>query len=76
MTKEADLKELTELIKGQAKAHPRGPDFCQIWPQVKDGLGLLKAIIGSIPGVSFFAKAAIDIVIAAGDAAVAALCKK
>jgi hypothetical protein len=80
---EADVKELTKAIKEHGKmpvektfrAGGAQGTFCEVWPDAKGGLTLLKSIIGSIPGVSFFAKAAIDIVIAAGDAAVSALCQ-
>lgn len=82
---EADVTELTKLIKEHAKvpAAKGGPEtrgvketFCEVWPGAKSGLTLLKSIIGSIPGVSFFAKAAVDVVIAAGAAAVSALCNQ
>ncbi len=78
---EAEMKELTSLIKEHGKmpaAKKGGPQetFCTAWPQAKNGLILLKAIIGSVPGVSFFAKASIDIVVAAGDAANSAFCQQ
>ena len=78
---EAEMKELTSLIKEHGKlpaAKKGGPQetFCTVWPQAKNGLNLLKEIIGSVPGISFFAKASIGIVIAAGDAADSALCQK
>ena len=78
---EADVKELTKMIKEHGKmpaAKKGGPQetFCDVWPQAKNGLNLLKSIIGSVPGVSFFAKAAIDIVMASGDAASSAFCQQ
>jgi hypothetical protein len=78
---EAEVKELTKMIKEHGKmpaAKKGGPQetFCDVWPQAKNGLNLLKGIIGSVPGVSFFARASIDIVVAAGDAANAAFCQQ
>jgi hypothetical protein len=77
---EADVKELTKMIKEHGKmpaAKKGGPQetFCDAWPLAKNGLNLLRSIIGSVPGVSFFARASIDIVIAAGDAASSAFCQ-
>jgi hypothetical protein len=77
---EAELKGLTEVIKKHPAPKAKGvaeaqAKFCQVWPQAKTGLELLNTIIVAIPGVGPFAKAAIGIVIGAGDAASAALCK-
>ena len=74
---EEDVKELTAMIKEHAKVK-RGPPetFCQVWPEAKNGLQLLSTFIGTIPGVGPFARVAIGIVIAAGDAASSAVCKK
>ncbi|BCT67321.1 hypothetical protein [Nitrosospira sp. NRS527] len=72
------IQELTELIKKSevSKAEAMGVDFCGIWPSARTALTALKGILGAIPGVSVFAGSAISIVIAAGDAASNAMCKK
>jgi hypothetical protein len=72
---EAEVKELTNVIKEQARI-PKDAQttFCGVWPQAKTALELLRTFIGVIPGVGLFAKAAIVIVIAAGDAASSAVC--
>jgi hypothetical protein len=49
--------------------------FCNSWPGVRAGLDGLRTILSLIPGVNVFAGPAITIVLAAGDAAKAALCK-
>lgn len=75
---EADVKALSKVIKEQARL-PKAKDaqttFCEIWPNAKAALPLLQTFIGAIPGVGFFAKAAIGIVIVAGNAAEEAVCK-
>ena len=76
---EADVKNLTEVIKEhirttKAKVPPQDA-FCKIWPQAREALQLLSTFIATIPGVGIFAKVAVGIVIAAGDAASAAVCK-
>jgi hypothetical protein len=75
---EADVAALTKAIKEQARL-PKAKDaqttFCEIWPKAKEALPLLQTFIGAIPGVGFFAKAAIGIVIVAGNAAEEAVCK-
>jgi hypothetical protein len=82
MTKEmftvtdADIKDLTKLIKEKGQVTDAAQDtFCKIWPQAKTALELLGSFISAIPGVGLFAKAAITIVIAAGEAAAKAVCK-
>ena len=73
---EADVKDLAEVIKEQAKVPKDAQDtFCGVWPQAKTALELLKTFIGVIPGVSVFAKVAIGIVIVAGDAASSSMCQ-
>ena len=81
---DAQVKELEALIRQNRPAvRPAatatvqamgGGSFCSIWPTAKAALQALQGIIGTIPGVSVFAGAAIAIVIAAGDAAHGALC--
>jgi hypothetical protein len=74
---EADVENLKKVIEQQARV-PKGEaqqTFCGIWPQAKNALELLMTFIGAIPGVGVFAKVAIGIVIAAGDAASKAVCK-
>jgi hypothetical protein len=71
---EKDVKALSDAIKAHGSA-PKSADFCTIWPGAKQGLQLLLQIIDKVPGIGLFAKAAIGIVIAAGDAASAAFCK-
>ena len=74
---EADVNELTKAIKEHVKVTKGGPQqtFCQVWPQAKEGLQILSTFINTIPGVGVFAKVAVGIVIAAGDAASSAVCK-
>jgi len=82
---DAQVRELEDLIKQhRAAIRPAatvtvaalgGGSFCSIWPTAKAALQALQGIIGTIPGVSMFAGAAIAIVIAAGDAAHNAICK-
>ena len=75
---DADIQSLKEALETNAsqKLSAAGlSDFCEVWPNVKKALLVLQGIIGSIPGISIFAKAAIGVVIAAGDAAAAVLCK-
>ena len=71
----AQIKELSELIKKSeiSKYEAQGVEFCNIWPNAKSAL---QTILGAVPGVSIFAGAAISIVIAAGNAASEAMCKK
>ncbi|MEM7443333.1 MAG: hypothetical protein AAF414_08410 [Pseudomonadota bacterium] len=52
-----------------------GIDFCNIWPSARQALVVLRTILDAVPGVGLFAKAAIGIVIAAGDAAENAFCR-
>lgn len=77
--KDADVKELTKLIKEQAgKEALAGLDpkaFCGIWPKVKDGLEMLRKLLELIPGFGFWVKRAIEMVIAAGDADFKAFCQ-
>jgi len=73
---DADVGNLTEVIKKQQQVPMAAQStFCDIWPQAKTALELLNTFIVTIPGTGFFAKAAIGIVIAAGDAASNAVCK-
>ena len=74
----AQIKELSELIKKSeiSKYEAQGVEFCNIWPNAKSALTALQTILGAVPGVSIFAGAAISIVIAAGNAASEAMCKK
>ena len=76
---DADVKHLTNVIKDHVKTTkakvPAQETFCKIWPQAKEGLQLLSTFIAAIPGVGVFAKVSIGVVIAAGDAASAAVCK-
>ena len=58
-----------ELVDSGAK-----DQFCELWPKAKQALNLLLPLLGLVPGIGLFAKAAIGAVIAAGDAAHAALC--
>jgi hypothetical protein len=48
--------------------------FCQVWPQAKEGLTLLRSILQFVPGVGVFAAPAIGIVTATGDAVQKGLC--
>jgi hypothetical protein len=50
--------------------------FCTSWPVAKGVLDQLRSVISLVPGVSVFAGAAVAVVIAAGDAAFGAMCKK
>jgi len=73
---QTDVENLAKVIKEHVKK-TKGPaqdTFCGIWPQAKEGLQLLSTFIGVIPGVGIFAKVAIGVVIAAGDAASSAVC--
>jgi hypothetical protein len=75
---EADAAALSKVIKEQArlpKARDAQTTFCEIWPKAKEALPLLQTFIGAVPGVGFFAKAAIGIAIVAGNAAEEAVCK-
>lgn len=78
---EAQVQELADVIRrakaaeaaSAAEADAR-TTFCKVWPSVRGGLEALRLVLGSVPGVSAIAGAAISIVIAAGDAAKQALC--
>jgi hypothetical protein len=73
----ADVENLAMVIKEHVKK-TKGPaqdSFCKVWPQAKEGLQLLSTFIAAIPGVGVFAKVAIGIALAAGDAASSAVCK-
>jgi hypothetical protein len=73
---EADVKDLSKVIREQARVPKDAQeDFCEVWPQAKTALQLLKTFIGIIPGVGAFAKVAIGIVIVAGEAASSAVCQ-
>jgi hypothetical protein len=72
---EADLDRLANAIATHApSARGATESFCQVWPQAKEGLTLLRNILQFVPGVGAFATAAIAIVTAAGDAAQKGLC--
>lgn len=74
---DAELQSLKEALvpDPSQKVTAAGlSDFCEVWPNARTALLALQGIIGSIPGVSIFAKAAIGVVIAAGDAAAEVLC--
>ncbi|NIE63156.1 hypothetical protein [Burkholderia sp. Ax-1719] len=78
---EDQIDALTEQIKksvGDTHLLAGGPSekFCEVWPVASEGLTALKGILGVIPGVSAFAAVAIGIVLAAGNAASNAVCKK
>ena len=76
-----DVEGLTKAIQEHvrtprdAQARDAQTSFCSIWPQAKAALEILLTFIGTIPGVGIFAKVAIGVVVAAGDAASSALCK-
>jgi hypothetical protein len=75
-----DIDNLTKAIQESAqkeefRALGARENFCKVWPAARQGLEILKDIISVVPGVSIFAKGAIAVVIAAGDAASGALCK-
>lgn len=53
-----------------------GINFCDIWPGARQALEVLRTILDAVPGVGFFAKTAIGIVIAAGNAAEDAFCSR
>jgi hypothetical protein len=72
---EADLDQLANAIATHAPAARGATEtFCQVWPQAKEGLTLLRTILQFVPGVGMFAAPAIGIVTAAGDAAQKGLC--
>jgi hypothetical protein len=73
---DADVENLTDVIKKQQQVSMAAQNnFCEIWPQAKTALELLNTFILVIPGAGFFAKSAIGIVLAAGEAASNAVCK-
>jgi hypothetical protein len=74
---ETDLDQLANAIATHAPAARGGATetFCQVWPQAKEGLTLLRDILQFVPGVGMFAAPAIGIVTAAGDAAQKGLCQ-
>jgi hypothetical protein len=64
------MKELEKAIQSARMEGMGGKDqFCSVWPQAKEGLSALQAILAMVPGVSAFAGPAIGIVLAAGTAA-------
>jgi hypothetical protein len=72
---EADFDQLANTIATHAPAARGATEtFCQVWPQAKEGLTLLRTILQFVPGVGMFAAPAIGIVTAAGDAAQKGLC--
>jgi hypothetical protein len=72
---DADIEDLAKLIRQHGPVQKDAQKtFCGIWPKAKEGLELLRTILDLIPGIGVFAKAAIAIVLAAGDAANNALC--
>lgn len=50
-------------------------DFCRSWPDARKALVFLRGVLNVVPGVGPFARAAIGVVIVAGDAAEKAFCK-
>lgn len=70
---EQEIEQLAQEIKAKAAA-PRDVNFCGIWPSAKQALEVLRTILDVVPGAGLFAKAAIGIVIGAGDAAYKAFC--
>lgn len=69
-------KALEEAIRKTVQPMGAMDAFCGTWPTVKPVLNELRNIIALVPGISVFAGPAIVVVIAAGDAAFAAICKK
>jgi hypothetical protein len=73
---DADVENLTQAIKQQPQVPMAAQNtFCNVWPQAKTALELLSSFIVTIPGAGVFARIAIGVVIAAGDAASNAVCK-
>lgn len=74
---DAELQSIKDALAPDPNAPAATVDasgFCNVWPQARQALLVLQGLIGAIPGVSIFAKAAIGVVIAAGDAAASVLC--
>jgi hypothetical protein len=69
-------KALEDAIRNNVKPMGAVDTFCGTWSTAKPVLDQLRNIIALVPGVSVFAGTAITVVIAAGDAAFAAICKK
>ena len=68
---EKQLRDSVQLTGGGVQEN-----FCDRWPSAKAALQVLQSVLDLVPGVGFFAKPAIIVVIAAGDAAHRALCKQ
>jgi len=50
--------------------------FCKFWPNAKDALETFKSILDGMPGIGFFVKIAIMIVISGGDVCFKSICNK
>lgn len=72
-----DIAQLEVALTGEAlteSAEGVKDEFCKIWPTARQALTLLLPLLAIVPGVGVFAKAAIGVVVAAGDAAHKVLC--
>jgi hypothetical protein len=68
-----DVPAFRANVSKQLGVEDASETFVQVWPFVRQGLALLKQMAPTIPGVGVFVGFAVDIVIAAGDAAAKAL---
>lgn len=75
MISQEDMDNLARAI-AQNVAGRKGPKdtFCKAWPQAREGLSLLRGLLEAVPGAGSFARMAIGIVLAAGDAAEKGVC--
>jgi hypothetical protein len=71
------IEELAKLLaSSQLKPQGSMEKFCEMWPNVEEGLTALQGILAVVPATSVLGGPAIGMVRAAGSAAARALCKK